>query len=53
MSRPGPDVYNPNGSFTLKTNPSFRVGTSEREKYYLKERAKNDMPAPNIYSPKT
>jgi hypothetical protein len=37
---------------TLKTSPNFRIGTSIREKYYLKDKFKHDLPPPDSYNPK-
>jgi hypothetical protein len=34
-----------------KTSPKFKMGTSIREKYYLKDKYKYELPPPNIYNP--
>ena len=50
--KPGPGEYTPQTRVTLKTSPGFRVGTSIREKYYLKDKYKYELPPPTSYDPK-
>jgi len=36
----------------IKNAPQFKIGTSTRDKYYLKDKFKMELPPPNIYTPK-
>ena len=49
--KPGPGQYSPTSSVGLKSSPNYRIGSSLREKYYLADKFKNDLPPPNIYDP--
>jgi len=35
----------------VKASPNYKIGTSVREKYYLKDKFKYELPPPNIYNP--
>lgn len=50
--KPGPGQYTPSVNFAIKQSPQFKIGTSVREKYYLKDKFKYELPPPNIYNPK-
>ncbi len=49
--KPGPGQYSPNASFSAKASPNYRIGSSLREKYYLQDKFKHELPPPNIYNP--
>jgi hypothetical protein len=49
--KPGPGAYSPSVNCSIKQSPAFKVGTSTREKYYLKDKFKYELPPPNIYDP--
>jgi hypothetical protein len=49
--KPGPGAYTPSVNYSAKQSPAFKVGTSTREKYYLKDKFKYELPPPNIYNP--
>lgn len=49
--KPGPGQYTPSINQSAKTSPNYKIGTSVREKYYLKDRFKHELPPPNIYNP--
>ena len=49
--KPGPAQYSPSASFSQRTSPNYRIGSSLREKYYLADKYKHELPPPNIYSP--
>jgi len=36
----------------IKKAPTFKIGSSTRDKYYLKDKFKYELPPPNIYNPK-
>lgn len=36
---------------TAKASPQFKIGSSVREKYYLADKYKYELPPPNIYNP--
>jgi Sperm-tail PG-rich repeat len=38
-------------NLSVKQSPNYKMGTSVREKYYLKDKYKHDLPASNIYNP--
>lgn len=50
--KPGPGQYMPDMKPVIKTAPNFRIGTSTREHFYLKDKYKHQLPPPNIYEPK-
>lgn len=35
----------------MKSSPNYGIGTSIREKYYLKDKYKYEIPPPNVYNP--
>jgi Sperm-tail PG-rich repeat len=49
--KPGPGQYTPSVNFAIKQSPNYKIGTSIREKYYLKDKFIHDLPPPNIYNP--
>jgi len=49
--KPGPGQYTPQINYSAKVSPNYKIGTSLREKYYLKDRFKHELPPPNIYHP--
>lgn len=49
--KPGPNLYTPSTTFSAKTSPNYRIGSSLREKYYLADKYKHELPPPNIYNP--
>ena len=49
--KPGPGSYAPTVDSISKKAPNFKIGTSTREKYYLHEKFKYNLPPPNIYDP--
>lgn len=52
LAKPGPGQYTPKVSYSQKQSPNYKIGSSLREKYYLKDRYKHELPPPNIYNPK-
>lgn len=50
--KPGPGQYAPEIKQVIKASPNFRIGTSTREKFYLQDKYKYELPPPNNYSPK-
>jgi hypothetical protein len=50
-SKPGPGAYTPSANFSIKQSPNYKIGTSTREKYYLKDKFKEELPSPNLYNP--
>jgi hypothetical protein len=48
---PGPGSYTPSVRMSLKTSPKFKIGSSTRDKFYLKDRLKLELPPPNSYNP--
>ena len=51
LTKPGPGQYEFDANVTLKSSPEYRIGTSIREKYYLKDKYKFELPPPNNYNP--
>lgn len=51
LSKPGPGQYTPQVSYSVKQSPNYKIGTSVREKYYLKDKFIHELPPPNIYNP--
>lgn len=49
--KPGPGAYTPVVNLAVKASPNYKIGTSLREKYYLKDKYKHELPPPNIYNP--
>lgn len=49
--KPGPGQYTPQINFATKQSPNYKIGTSSREQYYLKDKFKYELPPPNIYNP--
>jgi hypothetical protein len=49
--KPGPGQYSPTANASLKSSPNYRIGSSLREKYYLADKFKHELPPPNIYDP--
>ncbi len=49
--KPGPGRYSPSTSASMKASPNFKIGSSLREKYYLQDKYKHELPPPNIYNP--
>lgn len=50
--KPGPGHYTPSVRMVIKNSPEFRIGTSIREKYYLQDKYKYELPPPDSYNPK-
>jgi hypothetical protein len=49
--KPGPGQYAPEISSVTRASPNYRIGTSTRDKYYIKEKFMFDLPPPNNYDP--
>jgi len=49
--KPGPGQYTPHTNFSAKASPNYRIGTSTREKYYLKDKFIHELPPPDSYNP--
>ncbi|CDW79820.1 UNKNOWN [Stylonychia lemnae] len=51
LLKPGPGQYAPELNQVIKQSPNYKIGTSKRESYYLKERDRTLLPPPNVYRP--
>jgi len=49
--KPGPGQYTPQLNPAQNKSPNYRIGSSIREQYYLKDKFKYELPPPNIYNP--
>ena len=50
-TKPGPGQYSPKSIYSTQQSPNYKIGTSVREKYYLKDKLIHELPPPNIYDP--
>lgn len=50
--KPGPGAYAPEIKPIIRSSPNYRIGTSTRDKFYIKDKLKQELPPPNVYNPK-
>eukprot|EP00347_Sterkiella_histriomuscorum_P007720 403347820 len=50
--KPGPGQYAPEIMPVIKSSPKYRIGTSTRDNFYLKDKFIHELPPPNGYHPK-